>query len=107
MIMRKPIQVCSACEHIEPKEETAFPNFQDVLKFNDRFNELKDHLQKFYNVQREFKEVLKSNLDLLESFPHPEENRKKSDEQKKYLFEKMKEIESYLIDNVIKMYCSM
>jgi hypothetical protein len=105
--MRKPIQVCSACEYIEQKEDTAFPNFQDVPEFNNRFNELKDHLQKFYNVQREFKGVLQSNLDLLKSFPHSEENRKKSDEQKKYLFEKMKEIESYLIDNVIKMYCSM
>jgi hypothetical protein len=48
--------------------------------------------------------VLQSNLDLLESFPHSKENKIKCDEQRKNVLEKVKAIENYLMDMVIKMY---
>ena len=107
MIMRKPTQVCSDCKHIQPPEQTVFPNFQDVADPKKEFLNLKDCLQFFYNAQREYKSALQSNINLLESFPHSKDNKDKCVEQRKYVYEKLKEIESYLIDNVIKMYCTL
>jgi hypothetical protein len=101
MIISKPTHICTVCGTPEPKEQTAFPSFGSVP---DRFNDLKDHLQNFYTIQKEYKRVLQSNLDLLESFPHSKENKIKCDEQRKNVLEKVKAIENYLMDMVIKMY---
>lgn len=96
-------KICNSCGHTEDDEKTASPLFRDTPQLNEHFKTLQNFLQTTY----EYKRSLKSNLDLLKSFPHSEENKQKCEEQRKYVLDKMNEIESYIIDMVVKMYCNM
>jgi hypothetical protein len=95
--------ICDACRNAQDDEKTAFPSFRDTPLLNDHFKALQGFLQTTYDYKRS----LKSNLDLLGSFPHKEDCREKTDQQRKYIFDKMGEIESYIIWMVVKMYCDM
>jgi ferritin len=91
--------ICSQCEHTEPQEKTVYPSFKEITDLNVQFRSMQELLQTTYNYKRS----LKDKLELLASFPHTEQ--RKSTEQRKYVLDKMNEIESYIISMVIKMYC--
>ncbi len=91
---------CGRVDQIDLDEKTAFPSFKDCENIIVDYH----NLHKFLHSTYEYKKSLKSQIEVLASFPYSEENKKKAEEQRKYILNKMNEVESYVIDMVIKMY---
>lgn len=97
--MRPTQKPCSSCGNTEPEWKTIYPSFEDSVQPHADLLQLKETLQCTYDYKRD----LKAKLDLLGGYPYinPEE----AEVQRKAILDKMNDIEAYLIDMVIRMYC--
>ena len=99
MVFKKQI-ACKSCDYTEPEQKTVFPTF-DENKLDEKFVEFQKTLHQTYD----FKRIIKSKLDLLSAYNYSDNESKVAEEQRQEILKNLNQIESYLIDIVIHIYC--
>ena len=100
MIFKKQI-ACKVCRHTELEQKTVFPIF-DKDKLDEEFVSFQKTLHQTYD----FKRIIKSKLDLLNTHNYLNDESKVAEEQRQEILNSLNQIEHYLIDIVIHLYCN-